>query len=218
MDISAEAVVHCTDGVAGRVKLIIINPLTDRISHVVVRERSFPHVKRLVPIGLVERASSQEIRLACSRNALSRMRSLVETEFVVPTSPDQRNAGAPHLLLPYIASQPAEPRSETMLASKLSVRRGTVVKATDGVVGTVGLLAVEPVGGEITDLVVRAAHPRLGRAEVTIPVSKIDRVEEHAVHLKLDRATVRSLPAVPAKHGQPRDGPKAGARRISDEH
>jgi hypothetical protein len=41
-----------------------------------------------------------------------------------------------------------------------------------------------------------------GQKEITIPVSAIARVEEDTVYLKLDKAGVEALPAVPAGLGK----------------
>jgi len=209
MNMSADAMVHCTDGVAGKVRLVLINPITKEISHVVVRERSFPHVKRLVPTKLLESATDQEIHLACSRHDLSQMRSLVETEFIEPAHPTHSRGSVPHLLLPYIGTQQAESGRKTIPESELALPRGSAVRAKDGLIGTVRLFAVEPASGEITDLVVRTLQSRWGRAGVTIPVSEIERVEERAVHLKLEKASIMALLAGP---GQRRRAPEWVAR------
>jgi hypothetical protein len=43
MDIPLNAEVHCTDGVCGRSTYVIVNPVNEQVTHVVVREAWFPH-------------------------------------------------------------------------------------------------------------------------------------------------------------------------------
>jgi uncharacterized membrane protein len=81
---------------------------------------------------------------------------------------------------------------------EIAVRRGTLVEATDGYVGDVAELLVDPGKGEITHFVLQEGH-LWGKKEVTLPLSAIDRVEEETVYLKLDKKAVESLPSVPVK-------------------
>jgi sporulation protein YlmC with PRC-barrel domain len=64
-------------------------------------------------------------------------------------------------------------------------------------VGRVDEFLVDPENEHITHLVMREGH-LWEQKEVTIPVSAIARVEEDAVYLKLDKASIEALPAVPA--------------------
>jgi hypothetical protein len=41
-----------------------------------------------------------------------------------------------------------------------------------------------------------------GQKDVTIPVSQIERIEEDAVHLKLDKRSIEALPAIPVRRRQ----------------
>jgi len=57
---------------------------------------------------------------------------------------------------------------------------------------------IDPANENITHLVLREGH-LWSQKDVTIPVSAIDRIEEDAVYLKLDKHAVEVLPAVPIK-------------------
>jgi sporulation protein YlmC with PRC-barrel domain len=81
-------------------------------------------------------------------------------------------------------------------SGELAMRRGARVQATDGRVGQVDEFLVNPVNGYITHLVLREGH-LWGQKDVTIPVSQIERIEENAVYLKLDKHSIEALPAVP---------------------
>jgi hypothetical protein len=50
MDIPINADIQCPDAPCGCSTCVIVNPTTQQITHLVVKEIQFPHDKRLVPI------------------------------------------------------------------------------------------------------------------------------------------------------------------------
>ena len=54
------------------------------------------------------------------------------------------------------------------------------------------------VDGHITHLVLREGH-LWSKKELTLPLSAVDRMDEYVVELKLDKKTVKSLPAIPVR-------------------
>jgi hypothetical protein len=52
MDIPVRANVHCTDGLQSRSIRVIVNPVTERVTHVVVKQARRPYTERLVPVRL----------------------------------------------------------------------------------------------------------------------------------------------------------------------
>jgi uncharacterized membrane protein/sporulation protein YlmC with PRC-barrel domain len=96
---------------------------------------------------------------------------------------------------------------ERIPVGELAVRRGTRVAATDGQVGKVGELLVDPTSEHITHLVLLEGH-LWGKKEITLPVSAIDRLEDDTVYLKLDKRAVELLPAIPVKRPFDRIGGK----------
>jgi uncharacterized membrane protein len=98
---------------------------------------------------------------------------------------------------PYVT--PAAPPYEEVQRTppgELAIYRGTWVEATDGHVGTVGELVMDPSTGHITHMVLREGH-LWGKREITLPLSAIDRIEADAVYLKLDKQAIERLPATP---------------------
>ena len=82
MKIPLNARVQCMDGPDGHAVQVIVNPITKKITHVVVEERRLPHIERLVPIALVLGTGEDVISLACSRQELGKMTPLIESEFL----------------------------------------------------------------------------------------------------------------------------------------
>ena len=87
---------------------------------------------------------------------------------------------------------------ERIPPGEMAVRRGADVRATDGLVGKVDEFVIDPENGHITHLVVREGH-LWDKKELTLPLSAIDRLDEYVVELKLNKKTVKSLPAIPLK-------------------
>jgi sporulation protein YlmC with PRC-barrel domain len=198
MDIPVNAEVYAADGPCGRSTYIILNPTTRRVTHLVVKEKRFPHAEYLVPIDYVIEATPQLIRLRCTGHELKELEAFIETEFVSSNFPEY--AGDPYMTWPYVIpeaeSVPVE--HERIPPGELAIRRGARVEATDGHAGQVDEFLVDPKNGHITHLVLREGH-LWGQKDVTIPVSQIDRIEEDTVYLKLDKHSVEMLPTIPVR-------------------
>jgi hypothetical protein len=201
MDIPVSVDVLCAGELCGRSTCLIINPINKRITHLVVIEKDFPYIERLVPVETLLDSSPNSIQLRCNPSKLSDMEPFMETDFI---SADQFESivlyGAPYLLWPYSPYEgaPMLLEHERIPTGEVVIRRGTPVRATDGRVGKVDEFLVDPTGDVITHLVLREGH-LWGKKDVTIPVSEIDRIADDAVYLKLGKAVVATLPAVPVR-------------------
>jgi uncharacterized protein YrrD len=192
-EVPVDAEVECTDGVCGHSTYIILNPVTDEVTHIVVDREGFPFTDRLVPMGMVESSTSKRVVLRCSNAELADMESFTETEFVRPSKAES----LPLLMWPYAAAEAAMMplEHERLPAGELAVRRGARVRATDGEVGRVDEFLIDPDDGQITHLVMREGH-LWGTKEIAIPVSAIAHIREDLVFLKLDKAGVEALPEI----------------------
>jgi sporulation protein YlmC with PRC-barrel domain len=198
MDISINADVRCADGPCGQCTYVILNPATQQVTHLVVKESSYPYAERLVSIDQVMETDPHLIRLRCTGRELAEMEAFIETEFL-PTDISEYG-GVSAMMWPYVLSEgmvtPVE--HEHVPAGELVVRRGAVVEATDGRVGRVDEFLVDPTNGHITHMVLREGH-LWGQKDVTISVAQIDRIEEGTVYLKLDKESIGALPAIPIR-------------------
>ena len=79
-----------------------------------------------------------------------------------------------------------------------AINKGAVVLATDGQVGVVDELVIEPETHRITHFVIRE-HDLIKKMAVAIPVNEIERVEVNTVFLKINKQEVASLPTVTLK-------------------
>lgn len=200
MDIPINAEVYCADGLCGYSIYIILNPVTERVTHLVVKEKQFPHTERMVPVDLVMETTPNRIQLRCTERELTEMDPFIETEFIQTEMPEYESAPYPYQIWPYVTSETIPLEHERIPAGELAVHRGTQVEATDGHVGRVDEFLVDPTNEHITHLVLREGH-LWGQKDVTIPISQIERIEEETVYLKLDKHSLEALPTIPVHRG-----------------
>jgi sporulation protein YlmC with PRC-barrel domain len=208
MDIPVNAQVHCADGPCGRSSYVILNPTTEQITHLVVREAKFPHTEVLVPVSLVVETTADVIQLRCTTDELRRMEPFIETEYIQSELPEVEYPPisisylkGEYLMWPYFVPDLTEYRPvehKHIPPYERAVHRDTRVNASDGYIGQVDEFLVDPASGHITHLVLTKRH-LLRQEVVTIPVSQIDHIEEDTVYLKLDRHSVEALPAIPVR-------------------
>ena len=201
MDIPLNAKVSCLDGTYGKSTYMVLMPTTEEITHVVVRDESFPETEYLVPVGRIARSTPESIQLNCSHEELSKMLVFNQAEFI----PSGLNGtyGSFSMLWPYATpgTDYIEIDNKHIPSNELAIRRGTSVEATDGHVGRVDEFLINPIDNTITHLVLREGH-LWGQKNITIPLSQIDRIEENTVWLKLDKQSIEALPAIPIHHGR----------------
>ena len=199
MDIPINVDVLCAGKLCGRSTSLVINPINEQVTHLVVSEKAFPNIERLVPINKILASSPTSIQLRCSQDDLSSMEAFQETDFI--------DGGHLESALPFVVpyhvwpysmydAMPVPLEHEHIPAGEIVIHRGTPVKATDGQVGKVDEFLVDPENNSISHLVLREGH-LWGKQDVTIPVSEIDKITKDAVYLKLDKKAIESLPTVP---------------------
>lgn len=209
MKLPVNAQVMCTDGECGRSTYVLVNPVTKKVTHLVVRATVGPHEEFLVPIDTVAAGDDQKIELKASIHDLSGMKPFVQTDFV--EEPYERvesiQYGGPlsvPLYWPYVIPDrtmyvPVE--HAQIPEGEMAVYRGTPVYATDGYIGRVEEFVMDPDSDNITHLVVREGH-LWGRRDLSIGVSQIAAIEDSTVRLKLDKEAVAKLPEVPVSRSK----------------
>lgn len=212
-DIPLNVKVTCLDGECGKSSHVIINPLNQIITHIVVENDNFRNSRqRLVPVNKITETTHKSIQLRCTMHELIKMEKFTQTHFIdideaeyaLFSSIDRyiSDEGDLYSMSPYVYDQ-SNPYSvvvedELIPPGEMAVRRGADVRAIDGHVGRVDEFIIDPEDGHITHLVLREGH-LWNKKELTLPLSAVDRLDEYVVELKLDKKTVKSLPAVPLK-------------------
>jgi uncharacterized membrane protein/sporulation protein YlmC with PRC-barrel domain len=202
IDIPLDAKVECTDGYAGQSSHVIINPITKELTHFVVQHKQQDEtVDRLVPVEKVVETGPNLIRLSLATAELAEMEPFTSSHYLKVDVPDYDYVYVmPYHALPTKTVDKAV-TDELIPPGELAVRRGAKVEATDGSVGHVEGFLVDPESGHISHLVVREER-LFGNKEVTLPISTIDSAHQDMIFLKLDKAAVEALPAIPVQRHQ----------------
>jgi sporulation protein YlmC with PRC-barrel domain len=204
MEIPIQAQVECTDGICGRSVFVLIDPVADQVTYLVVREE-VSNTEYMVPVDFVAETIADTIRLRCSKAGLKKMHPFIKTKFI-EEKVSNNNLGyrgtyglGSYYYLPYVNSETTVQVSvehQQIPPGELAVSRGTRVEAKDGYIGKVDEFVVNPKNGHITHLVMREGH-LWGQKDVIIPLSAMRNTREDAVFLKLDKHQIESLPTFP---------------------
>jgi len=200
--------VSCTDGVCGRLSRVVIDPVGPQLTHLVVEQGHRPHQARLVPVDLVDE-DAEGIRLRCDTAHFALLEDAQETEVLPATAeqfgyPAASSGGLPHFQLGMAGRSAlgatvdaAEYRTVTydrVPAGEVEVRRGQPVHATDGEIGRVRGLVVDPRDHQVTHVLLDEGH-LWGKKQVALPITDVTDVRQ-GVQLDLTKDEVRNLPPV----------------------
>lgn len=196
--IPLDAQVHCTDGPAGRSTYLIVDPIREAVTQIVVYDGGRPiERERVVPVKRITETTHDSISLDCSRDELRELPAFDSVGYI----PRMDDAGTRTffwpLARPEAVNLPLE--HERVPLGELALRRGADIEASDGHVGKLGELLVDE-EGRITHIVLMEGH-LWGRKEVAVPISLIEDVEEDLVRLRVDKSFVDGLPPVQVKRG-----------------
>ena len=206
MEIPLQAQVECTDGVCGRSVYVLINPVIEKVTHLVLREDASPNTEYIVPVEAVSATIADTIQLRCSKAELEKMDPFIKTNYIQMRVLEKTWASGggsigigANYYLPYVTSErtvykPIE--NQQIPPGELTVHRGTRVEAKDGYVGKVDEFVVNPENGNVTHLVMHEGH-LWGSKDVIIPVSAMGDTRDDTVFLKLDKHQIEFLPTFP---------------------
>jgi sporulation protein YlmC with PRC-barrel domain len=200
----------CTDGACGKVTCVVVDPIKRAVTHLVVEPHHRFDPGHLVPLDLVEHVddTTGEIRLRCTLADFDQLGPAEETHFLPGTpgypgyEPDQVLAmpyygmgtgmGGAGAYVPMTVTYDAVPLDE------VEVRRGEHVHATDGHIGKVQGLVIDPDSHQVTHVLLQEGHV-WGRKEVAIPIGAVTGVDD-GIRLNLTKQQVQDLPPVDIHH------------------
>ena len=196
--------VHGSDEPIGRLKALICDPTTDEITHLVVNADEVPGSERLVPIEHLAHPRDDRLGLDISRHEFFELPTFETLRFfpVSRSSSSVGGAGDAEWHLPLFLSEPQAMTfvpNERIPKSEIALRRGTeVFDENRHRLGRVHAFVVDPSSHDITHLVLEESH-LLHRKDVAVPVDNIDHMDETAIRLNIDAATVDRLPDLPLR-------------------
>lgn len=218
--IGAEA--SCSDGVCGEVTRVVVDPVAETLTHLVVEPKHQQGAGRLVPLDLLDTASS-EVRLQCTLADFDKLDAADETHFL----PSNRGYGGygrgQALTLPYYGlgsgmgmgmgagasglgmtagmgrgnlDQPVT--TDLVPSGEVSVHRGDRVTTIDGEIGRVQGLVIARGDHQVTHVLLQEGH-LFGRKDVAIPISAVTTVDD-GIQLNINKQQVKDLPAIDIDH------------------
>jgi sporulation protein YlmC with PRC-barrel domain len=190
---------RCTDGVCGEVSRVVVDPVARAVTHLVVEPKHRHGAGRLVPLDLVD-ATTGEVRLRCT---------LAEFEKLDPAEETQFRPGSGHPgFSGYGSEQVLSWRyyglgmgDGTGLSSSAGPGSGHVMRtvhATDGEIGLVEGLVIDPRNHHVTHVLLQEGH-LWGRKEVAIQIGAVTGVEG-GIRLNISKQEVADLPPVDIDH------------------
>jgi len=213
MEFAIGAEVSCSDGDCGKVSRVVVDPVARAVTHLVVEPKHRQGLGRLVPLDIID-ATAGEVRLSCTMAAFEQLDSAEETQFIPGSSGYAAYGPEQVLSWPYYGLGGATGMadglgaetagvSQTVTYDKIplgevGIRRGEHVHATDGAIGRVQGLVIDPRDRHVTHVLLQEGH-LWGRREVAIPISAVTNVED-GIQLSITKQDVQDLPPVHTDH------------------
>jgi sporulation protein YlmC with PRC-barrel domain len=194
------AEVSCSDGNCGRLARVVIDPVARRVTHLIVEPHDRPHASRLVPVGLTD-PTAGDIRLRCTVAEFDSLDPVQEARFIDGAVDDPAYGPKQAIFWPYYSLRGRQGdvvRDDAIPPYEVEVNRGEHVHATDGTIGRVEGLAVEPGTGRVSHVLLQEGH-LWGRRQVAIPIGAVSRADD-GIRLSLTRQQVHDLPLVDVDH------------------
>jgi sporulation protein YlmC with PRC-barrel domain len=198
---------YCTDGPCGQVRCVVIDPVAQEVTHLVIEERHKEGLGRLVPLELIE-VTGEEVSLQCDLATYEKLEMAEEIQFMPGRVGYATYEPKDTLTLPYygLGLKAATARDRAAQAvthdrlplGEVAVHRGDRVHATDGEIGVVQGLVIERKTHHVTHVLLQEGH-LWGRKEVALPIRAVTGLGE-GIQLNIAKSDVRVLPAVDVEH------------------
>ena len=211
----------CSDGTGGEVTRVIVDPVAEAVTHLVVELEHRRGLGRLVPLSLID-ATAGQVRLRCTQAEFEKLEPAEETRFIPGTSgyagygPGQvgywpfyglggglgmADGGISGGLSGIGGGNISQiVTSDTVPQGEVDVRRGDPVEATDGDIGRVQGLVIDRDSRHVTHVLLQEGH-LWGRKEVAIPISAVASTSD-GIRLRISKQVVQDLPPVDVDHSQ----------------
>ncbi|MGO9973678.1 MAG: PRC-barrel domain-containing protein [Solirubrobacteraceae bacterium] len=202
--------VTCSDGEYGELRRVVLDPVARAVTHLVVAPRLRRSPGRLVPVDRVLSAGERMIVLEGTIDELEELDEAQESHLLSFSQAPLRYEALEMSSWPYmgldagalaIAGRSTASSSKTSARTikcdslppgEVEVRRGDHVLATDGAIGHVKGLVVDPDDHHVTHVLLDEGHLWAHR-RVTIPIGSVARVDD-GVRVSLSRREVKDLP------------------------
>jgi sporulation protein YlmC with PRC-barrel domain len=200
--------VSCSDGVCGRLQALVLDPKSGRITDLVVRARHSLDQRRLVPVGLIE-STTGGVWLRCDIKSFGLLENVEQRQYDPSQPPEWADdegaealgsfawvgaAGMPGLGGMRVRPGPTYVLVDNVPPGDVLVRQHEDVRSSEGVLGSVAGVLVDPADHRATHVLLDEGHA-WHRRRIAIPMSAVSRVGDE-VTVSLSETQVRDLPQV----------------------
>jgi sporulation protein YlmC with PRC-barrel domain len=193
----------CSDGHCGQVKCVVIDPVAEEVTHLVVEAEHRIGLGRLVPLDLID-TEGDEISLHCDLAAFGKLELAEETHFMPGSFAYATYGPGQALSWPYYGlgpigglgagNVPQAVTQDTLPLGEVAVHRGEPVHASDGEIGKVQGLVIDRISHHVSHVLLQEGH-LWGRKDVAIPISAVSGLKE-GIQLIFTKDQVQALPVV----------------------
>jgi sporulation protein YlmC with PRC-barrel domain len=196
--------VECTDGICGEVSRVVLDPIARAATHLLVEPKHRRGLGRLVSLELVDSAG-RRVRLNCTRAEFEDLDPGEETHFLPGNSADADYGPGHSISWPHFSvgvaggvigdvsdNVPQLVTADKIPPGEVALRRGEHVHATDGDIGQVEGVVIDPADCHVTHILL-AEGQLWTRRQVEIPIDTVRNVD-HGVRLNITKHDVRALP------------------------
>lgn len=188
------------DGTVGTLAKVVVDPVKRAVTHLAVEPKGRIGLAKLVPVEMVA-SSEPAIQLNCTAAEFEHLADAEEMKFL----PGDLGAGyqaGQMMLWPYYGlgmggfgvAAPGPVAYDKVPLGEIEVAKGDPVLATDGPIGRVRGLVIDPSDHRMTHILLDEGH-LWGHKRVAIPVKQVVGVNE-GIHLRISKRDVEELPDV----------------------
>ncbi|MCD6291625.1 MAG: BON domain-containing protein [Anaerolineae bacterium] len=196
--------VYCTDGRAGRLVKVVVDPHTRRVTDLIVEKGFLQKKDRVIPVDVVSEANEERIQLSISSRELTHYPVYRVEEFTVPAPGWDSRLGYSSdevlhwelrygdLAVPAVEFRPMirQRVQKGIDPNETVIGRGTRVYNAEGTIGHIDHVLVDDKTGEITHLVLRKGIlPR----RLVVPIEMVKYIDEQGVYVKATREELERL-------------------------
>lgn len=204
LEVGAE--VFAGGGRRGKLARVIVDPIRQVVTHIVVAPEHHSGLGKLVPIELVADAGSDRIELECTQAQFETLDDAEDVQFL-PGDTDAIGYGSHSMSWPYFGIETSSGPGHSPMytdripAGEVEVRRGDEVHASDGWVGSVHGLVIDPQDHHVTHVLLQEGH-LWGRKQVAIPIGAASSVGNE-VRVAMTQQEIQELPPVKLRQSGP---------------
>jgi sporulation protein YlmC with PRC-barrel domain len=202
------AQVSCSDGACGQVRRVVVDPVAEAVTHLVVGPEHPHGLGRLVPVDLID-ATGGQVRLRCTLAEFARLSWAKQTHFLPASGIYPGYAQGQMFSWPYYGvgarlapfhtgNLPQTVAYHSVPLGEVEIQRGEPVRATDGNIGRVQGLVIDPGNHHVTHVLLQEGH-LWGRKQVAIPVGAVAGTGD-GIQLTITKQEVQDLPPADIDH------------------